>query len=275
MQTKVYLPIIFSSGLSVILNIFYHHNLFISLSNSLTLGFSAYFFQNYLTSKKSLFNILVLVSLGAIPLFYYKPTAWFVALLPLSTLGFFYLCNRELPKRYLIIALGLFLFFGNLYSSEVIKYPFNIQHSQLIFNYPEVNYNMYRHQQDALFIPYKARLLVYSQLIYVYALLTNLFDFLNLKNLSDILLIANIYPLFVGIHNIFKQKNIFRSILLTAFLITALTAGINRSADRFQSLYLLGPVFIYLILLGAQTINKKLYITLWILSLFIFISTKI
>lgn len=275
MQAKALFPAIISSFLSFALNLLFDHNLSVSLLNCLTLGLSVYLFQNYLASKKSLFNIFLTVSLGLIPLFYYLPANKLIAYLPLFSLGLFYL-YRKLPKKYgIIIFWGLFLFFGNFYSGEIIKYPFNIQHSQLIFNSPEVNYNMHRHQQDALFIPYKARLLVYSQLVYVYALLTNLFNFLNLKNLSDILLIANLYPLFVGIHNIFKHKNIFRSFILTAFLVTALTAGIDRSTDKFQSLYLLGPIFIYLILYGAQTINKKLYFTLWILSLFISISPKI
>lgn len=273
MQTRIILLSLLSAILSSILSLSFHNNLLVSLLNSLTLGLSAYFFQSYLTTKKSLFNTLLIVSLGAIPLFYFIPNNKLLSFLPLFSLGFFFLC-RGLPRKYLIIW-GLFLFFGNLYSGEIIKYPFNIQSSQLIFNSPEVNYNMYRHQQDALFIPYTARLLVYSQLIYFYAALTNLFNFLNLKNMTDVLLIANLYPLFVGFINIFKQKSRFREIFLIAFLITALVASIDRSADKFQSLYLLGPLFIYLILQGAQNINKKLYIILWILSFFVLISPKI
>lgn len=273
MQTKIILLSFSSATLSLILNLLFHSNLLVSLLNSLTVGLSAYFSLNYLTTKKSLFNILLIISLGAIPLFYFIPNDKLFSFLPLFSLGLFFLCRR-LPKKYLIIW-GLFLFFGNLYSGEIIKYPLYIQYQQLIFNSPEVNLHMYRHQQDALFIPYKVRLLVYSQLIYIYAALTNLFNFLNLKNIADVLLIANLYPLFVGFINIFKQKGRFREIFLVAFLITALVAGIDRSADKFQSLYLLGPLFIYLILQGAQNINKKLYIILWILSLFISISPKI
>lgn len=274
MQIRALLPIILASFLSLILNLLFHQNLFVALLNCLTLGLTAYLFQSYLNLQKSFFNIFIIVSLGLIPLFYYLPANAFFSFLPLFSLGFFYL-YRILPKGYVIIIFGLFLLLGNSYSGEIIKFPFSIQYSQLIFNSPEINYNMSRHQQDALFIPYKARLLVYSKLIFFYASLNNLFNFLNLKNLADILLIANLYPLFVGSYKIFRQKNGFRIICFIAFLITALTSGIDRSADKFQSLYLIGPIFIYLIILGTQTVNKKLFFAFCFLTLFIFISPKI
>lgn len=274
MQAKTYLPTILSALLSFILNLFYHHNLLAALLNSLTLSLSVYFFQSYLTSKKSPFNTILIISLGTIPLFYYKPTDWIISLLSLSILGFFYL-YRKYSSRYLIIIGGLILFLGNLYSGGIIKYPIKLEYSQLIFHSPEINFNLEKHQQDALFIPYQARLIVYSKLIYIYALLTNLFNFLTLINLADILLIANLYPFFIGISKIFKLEKSFRKIFLTTFSIAALTIGIDRSTDKFQSLYLLGPIFIILILIGAQTINKKKYIALWFFSLFLLISTKI
>lgn len=268
MRTKALLPFILCAILSFILNLLFSHNPTVSLLNALTLGLSAYFFQKFIALKKSLFSTFFIISLGLIPLFYFVPANKLLSFLPLFSLGFCYL-YKQFPKRYVLVIWGLFLFFGNLHSGGIIKYPFNIQSPQLIFNSPEVNLYMYRHQQDALFIPYRARLLVYSQLIYVYAFLTNLFNFLNLKNLSDILLVANLYPLFTGIYNIFKQKNRMGDICITAFLATALTVGIDRSTDKFQSLYLLGPIFVYLILLGFQTINKRLYIILWTLSFFL------
>lgn len=243
------------------------------LLNFLTLGLSLYLFRRYLPSQKNLYNIFLIISLGLIPLFYYSPNN-FVSFLPLLSIGILAFYQR-FPKKYLIIIWVIFLFFANLYSGQVIKYPFNIEFSQLIFNSPEVNYNLSRHQEDALYIPYKIRLLIYSQLIYIYAILTNFFDFINLKNLYEVLLIANLYPLFLGIHKIFNQNSEYKNLCLTAFLVTMLTAGLDRSPDKFESLYLLGPIFIYIILLGFQNIKKKVYLFLWILGIFILISPKI
>lgn len=271
MQYKFFIALTASFILSLSLNYFSHHNLFISLINSFTYALSIYLFKNTFITKNILFNFFLIISLGLIPLFKYSPNGSPLSLLPLLSVGIISL-YKYFPKKWVIVLWILFLFFGNFYSNGIIKYPFIIQSSQLIFNSPEVNYNMYRHQQDALFIPYKARLLVYSQLIYIYAFLTNLFDFLNLKNLFNVLLIANIYPFFTGIFTLVKQKLRYRGICLTAFLITALTTGIDRSAESFKSLYLLGPIFIYLTLLGAQTINKKIYIVLWFISLFLITS---
>ncbi|TSC88563.1 MAG: Uncharacterized protein G01um10147_59 [Microgenomates group bacterium Gr01-1014_7] len=250
-----------------------HLSLLSILPNFFTLGLSIYLFRRYLPFKTSVFRSFLIISLLLIPLFYYSPN-YFISFLPLISVGILAL-YKHFPNSLVLIAWAIFLFLGNLYSGEVIKYPFDIQHSQLIFNSPEVNYNLNRHQEDALFIPYKARLIVYSQLVYVYALLTNFFDFLNLKNLYDILLLANLYPISIGLYKIFTQKQELKSIFLVSFLITMLTSGIDRSPDKFQSLYLLTPVFIYLIILGAQSINKKLYFALWILSIFILISPKI
>lgn len=273
MQAKTLMITFIVSFLSIIFNLYNHQDIIVSLLNSLILGLSVYWFQKKLNISRSAFNIFLIISLSLIPLFYYFPTKIYFFFLPLFSLGFFYF-YRLLPKKYVILIYGLFLLLGNLYFSEIIKYPFRIQTEQLIFNSPEVNYNIHRHQQDALFIPYKARLIIYSKLIYVYAFLTNLFSFLNLKNLSDVLLIANLYPLFVGIYNIFKQKNEFTNICITTFAVTALTLGIDRSTDKFQ-IFLSGPAIIFLILSGTRMINKKLYFALWILSIFIYISPKI
>lgn len=275
MQSKAVLLASLSSLLSLTINLLLHHYLLSSLLNCLTLGLSVYLFQIYLNQIKSLFNTFLIISLGLIPLFHYSPDNQFTSFLPLLSLGFFYLYEK-MPTKYLVIIIfGFFLFLGNIYLSEIIKHPFRIQYTQLIFNSPEINLYMYRHQQDALFIPYKIRLVAYSKLIYVYAFLTNLFNFLNLKNLSDILLVANLYPFFTGIFYFLKQKNRYRDIFFIAFLITDLTIGIDRSTDRFKSLYLLGPIFVYIIFLGAKNVNKKLYLILWIISLFILISPKI
>lgn len=264
------------SFISLILNLTSHHNPLVSILNSLSLGSSVYFSQIYLRQSASIFNTFLVISLGLIPLFYYIPKEAYFSLLPLLTLGFIYLAKRNISYIHVIVILfGLFFFIGNIILSEIVKYPFKIQLNQLIFNTPELNNNIFKHQQDALFIPYKIRLVIYSKLIYFYALLINLFNTLTLKSLSDTLLIANLYPLFIGVYDILRQRSKMTYFYIVAFLITALTVGIDRSTDKFQSVYLLGPMLVILILLGAQRINKKIFLSLWILSLFILLSPKL
>ncbi len=274
MRRNLLLPISFCFILSGLLNYFLHGDLLISLVNPFTLASSIYLFKNYFITKKFLFNSFFIISLGLIPLFYYLPNSNLISLLPLISTGILSL-YKVISKKWVIIVWVIFLLVGNSFSGEIIKYPFNIQDSQLIFNSPEINYNIKRHQSDALFIPFKLRQLVYSNLIFIYAILNNFFDFLNLKNLYDILLISSLYPLFLGCYKIFMEKNELRDIYLITFVVVILTAGIDRSPDKFQSLYLLGPIFINLIILGVQSINKKLYLFLLLLSLFISISPKI
>lgn len=273
MQRRFLLALL-SSLLSLSLNLFTHQNLFASFVNSLTLGLSVYFFQNLLNLKRGLFHYFILFLSGLIPIFLYAPVNVFFSFFPLLILGIIYLYNRN-PNKLFLVMFGFILFVGILYCGEVIKFPFEIQQMQLIYNSPEVNYNLTRHQEDALFLPYKMRLIVYSKLIYLYALLTNFFDFLNLKNLYEILILANLYPLFIGIYKVIRENQKLKFLIITAFLITLFIAGLDRSPDKFQSLYLLGPIFLYLILVGSQFINRKIYLTFWLLSLFLYINPKL
>lgn len=273
MRHNLLFAILGSFLLSFFLNFFSHHNLVVSFVNSFTLVLSIYLFRNYLTLK-SVFSLFLIISLGLVPFFSYKPNNSIFALLPLFSLSILGLYNRY-PKKMVVIFYFIFLLIGNLFSGEIIKYPFDIQYSQLIFNSPEINYHIQRHQQDALFIPFKLRQVIYSESVFIYAGLTNLFDLINLKNISEILLLANTYPFFLGIYKIFVKKNKLRNIIIISFLATIITTSVDRSADRFQSPYLLSPIFIYLILLGAQGINRKIYLALFTLSFFILISPKI
>ena len=280
MRQRLLIPIIFVFILTFLINFLSAHNLLTSIANSATLCLSVYLFKDYLNKRRFLFNIFIIVSFCIVPLFHYQPKPGFISLLPLLSLGFFYISSRATKKlvylnKVLVLVWIFFLTLSISYSSEVIKPPFGIQSSQLIFNSPEINYNIKRHQQDALYIPYKIRQLIYSDSVFSYAILTNFFDFLNLKNLSDALFIANLYPLFVGFYKFFRERFEFKYLCLSAFLITILIAGIDRSPDKFQSLYLLGPVFVYLIILGLRSINKKFYILLWVLGLFILLTPKI
>ncbi len=274
MHRSLLLTIIIASLVCLFVNYFSHHSLFTSLINSLALGLSILLFQNYLALKNNTFNNFLLISLGLMPIFSYQPDPNLFAVLPLAALILIYLYIKQ-PNKYLIIIWIIYIFFGHLYLSEVIKYPFSLQDSQLIFNSPEVNLYLNQHQQDALFLPYKVRQLFYSETIYIYAALTNFFDFLNLKNLYEVLILANLYLLFTGIYKIFTEKDKLKFFFITTFSVTMLTAGIDRSPDKFQSLYLLGPLLLYLILVGAQGVNKKIYLFFWALSFFIYISPKI
>src|SRR3989344_747513 len=259
--------------LAFILNLFSHHSLSVALTNSFLLVLSIYFFQSFL-NKSYYLSYLIIISFSLIPLFNYLPYINLISLLPLISLSFFILYKRW-PKKWILIFFAISLFVGNIYSGEIIKYPLNLQDTQLIFNSPEINYHIKRHTEDALFLPFKMRQLLYSKLVYIYAAFTNFFDFLNLKNISDVLLIANIYPLFMGFSLLFKQEKVFRNFCLMAFFVTLFTAGIDRSPDKFQSLYLLSLIFLFLIILGLQKINKTFYLSLWVLTLFLLVNPKI
>lgn len=273
MLSKTVIFILLASFLAFTINLLTHQHLLTSLLNSLILGLSVLLFKDYLVKSPSAFNLFLIISLAFIPLFSYLPDNQFISFLPLISLAFLFMHKRRESKM-LILAFSLFFLIGNVYLSGIIQFPFYFESSQLIINSPELNLNILRHTQDALFLPYQARLIMYSKSIYFYAFLSNLFSFLTLRNLYDVLLIANLYPLFIGFFNFLKEEK-FRYFCIIALLITALMTGLDRSTDKFQSIYLLSTFFIYMILVGVRNLNKKLYIILFLISIFILISPKI
>lgn len=254
-----------------LLNYFTHLNLLVSINNTLILILSILLFKKYLDEKKYFLNFFIIASCSLIPLTFSNTASGVFSFFPLSFLVVLYLRNYISKKAGLFI-FALFFFITSLYVSDLIKPPLSIQKSQLIFYSPEVSYHINRHQQDALFIPYSARKIVYSSTVYFYVFLTNFFNFINLKNLSDAILIANIYPLAVGIYSFIKTKSDYRSIFFASIFLAALVLGIDRSPDKFQSFYMLTPLLIYFIFNGANYVNKKIFALLWMLTILIILN---
>lgn len=240
--------------LCLFVNLVKHNLLFIGILNSLVPVLSIIFFEKH-SRQKIKSHPIFLSLLAFIPLFSFQPQSIYLIILQLIFLAIF-ISTDKIP--FLLISL-LVLTVGLLISNK-------INSSNLIFNTTAYQESFTFFQKDAMYIPYKLRLLVYNQSVYIYSIFTNAFKLFSLNNLYDILLIANIYPFIYGLYLSFKSKNNW--FLLLGLSIIFLIVGISKSPDKFNSLYFISPLFLYFILVGFKKINFKIYSLLLLISLF-------
>ncbi len=266
MNIKFVATFIASLILCFLINIFSHHNLNYAFYNSILYGTSFLLVYNFVKEYKKGFPILV-ISTCFIPLFNFipdKPVVYvflytYVILFALGTVKF----NR------LLIMIGfLLLLWGTMISNSILTFPVKLNRERLIFNDRVTQEKILYHQKDARYVPYRLRQVLFNQSVYIYSLFTSVANFLTLKNLYDTLLLANIYPLITGsLRAIKNKKNSLNRTVLFGLLLTFVIIGINRSPDKFSSLFMASPLIFYLIISGIQKVNTNIYAVLFIISL--------
>lgn len=181
-------------------------------------------------------------------------------LLAFSILLFVNFNDKKITKIrcFFLITLAAIPLFA--YNPKNISINLNKDHS--IFSMIEVQDGIKKHQKDALYIPFRLRPLIYNDLIYINFSLSRIADFISLKTLYDILLLANLYPFFWGL----KRK---KFIAFAAILVALLLIGINKSPDKFSSFFIISPILVYFILRGLEKVNTKIYLFLLAVSLVI------
>ena len=270
MNRKTVFILLGSFLLCFLLNLLNHNQLLVAFFNSSLLILSILFFQRFSGKKISTITPIFLILLGAIPLFHFNPEKIFINYAQLITLVLWLsaVTVKNKKVKYLLFFAGIILlFWGNLISGKMLNWFLDLDKERTIFYVPSFQEAIVRYRGEALYVTYQLRLLIYSSLIYFYYLLTNIARLLSLRSLYDVLLIANLYPLFRGIILSLKSPKAKNSFIYLGLLITLIAIGINRSPDKFNSLYFSSPLLLYFILLGLEKINIKIYALLLFLSL--------
>lgn len=268
MKRKIFLKVISPAIiLCFLLNILLNNTPLVSLLNSTILGLTLLIIiqvgKHYLKLP-----LLFILSTALIPLLTYSPAHpelyVFVIISIVS-----WLTAINFP-RYAIPAsiIGVFVFFwGTLLSNQIFSTPFTPNYERLIWRVPTLNQSIINHQKDALYLPYRLRLLIFNKSVFIYTFFNQIAKLLTLRNLYDTILLANIYSLSRGVSIVYENRNkLTNKIALMVMLFTLTVAGINTSPDKFNSLFMALPFIIYLIVSGFEKINKKVYIALFIIS---------
>jgi hypothetical protein len=219
-------------------------------------------------SKKyiSTFTLLVLSLLTA-PLFHYQSPKLIFNIFPFLTLLILFLILRT-KSKILVLNLGLlYILLISLFVNGIIAYPFHFQIDNTILIDQHISDAIFQHQHDALYLPFRLRPILFNGTVYLYFLLTHAFYFLSFSNLYNIFLIANFYPLITGLIKLIRQRSPEKFFILGSITIAYVVIGFSRSVQEIHSLFIISPLFIYLILLGLKELNIKLYLTLLALSL--------
>jgi len=264
--------------LCFLLNLLNHNQFLVAFFNSSLLILSILFFQRFSGKKISTITPIFLILLGAIPLFHFNPEKIFINYAQLITLVLWLsaVTVKNKKVKYSLFFVGIILlFWGNLVSGKMLNWFLDLDKERTIFYVPSFQQVIARYCPKAIYITSQLRLLSFSLLAYFYYSLTNIARLLSLRSLYDVLLIANIYPFFRGIILSLKFPKAKNSFIYLGLLITLIAIGINRSPDKFNSLYFSSPLLLYFILLGLGKINIKIYALLLFLSLIMITSPQI
>lgn len=258
------------------LNIINHGNIVIGILNSLLLFFSIIFFlkfsQQNLSSIKSLSFISPLFLLiAAIPLFTYKHDI-FILLLVAGIVPLFLLyLNIKFTKLKLILVfvILLYLILASLYANKIVSFPFLFNSNLFLSSDYWTNLYISQMQKEALYLPYKIRFWVFNNSVYFYIMLSKIAGLFMFKNLYEVLLIANLYPLIKGLILDLKKWDKSRTFLILCMMLISFIMVSSRTVNVFDVFILLSPFLMYFILRGFSTINKIVYLALFIFSIVI------
>src|SRR3989338_9531431 len=237
-----------------LLNIAGHENILIGILNTLLLFLSIAFYLKFSNQKLSSTKLLLLI--GAIPIFSHNYNVLTVLLaIGICVLLLLYFSISRFKNIFIFIVL-FYILVASLYANRLVELPFSLQSSQLIFSDNWINLYISQMQREALYVPYKIRLLLFNGSVYSYVLLSKMASLYTFKNLYDVLLIANLYPLVKGLMLDFKDWNRSKTLLIFFVLLISFTTVISRRVDIFNTFVLLSPFLMYFTLKGFKSINK-------------------
>lgn len=261
--------------LSFSLNIINHGNILIGILNTLLLFFSINFYLKFSNQKLSFIkspylNSPLIILIGAIPLFTRANDILIILIaIGISILALFYLTTKF--KKILILVTLIYLLFATFYANGLIKLPYSFQTHLLIFNDDWTNLYITQMKTESQYMPSVIRSIIFNPLVHFYVMLSKIAALFSLKNLYDALLIANIYPLVKGLILDLKNWNKSKTLLIFCILLISLSMVISRSVDliNMNTFLLLSPFLIYFILRGLNSINKIIYLALFVISIVI------
>ena len=253
--------------LSFSLNIINHRNILVGILNTLLLFFSIHFYFKF-SRQKSLFikRSPLVVLIGAIPLFTRANDIFIIFMaIGISLLTLFHLTTKF--KKISILIITIYFLFASFYANGLIKLPFSFQTNLLIFNDDWTNLYITQMRAESRYVPYTIRLLLFNSSVNFYVILSKMAGLFMLKNLYDVLLIANIYPLVKGLTLDLKNWNKSKKLVIFCILLVSLGMAVSRSVEVINTFILLSPFLIYFILKGLNSVNKKIYLALFLFSI--------
>lgn len=256
-----------------LLNIVNHGNVLIGFLNTLLLFLSILFYLKLSSQKLSLIKSLNFISpllflVAGIPIFTHNYN-FFTLFWALGLCLLLLLYSSSSYKKMLTLVIIFYVLVASFFVNGLIKLPFSPQSQRFIFSDDWIRLYISRMQDEALYVPYKIRLLIFNGSVYSYILLSKMASLFIFKNLYGLLFIANLYPLLQGLILDLKDWNRSKTLIVLCILLISFVTVISRTIDIFDAFILSAPFFVYFILRGINSINKIIYLLLFVLSIVI------
>lgn len=232
-------------------------------------------FDSY--SKKEFLQFVI--GLGFIPIFTFSLPIGIHLLIILISLLYFLLVFENKFSKYILIIMFFLTIFSSLYSVGALSYDggnnkYVFSNNSSIISVKQIeNQKLYLKQLKDNLLIYKLANhniadIFYNDLFTLYPVLVNMGRFLNLANFYNILLLANLYPLFLGIkyfNSSFKNP----LFIYLSFLSLIISAGIYIYNSNPEIIFVFTLPIISLILLGILKVNINIYNFLLLISILI------
>jgi len=178
-----------------------------------------------------------------------------------------------MKTKKVFFAFGLFwlVLVGGFFTTRVVSKDFSFDGVKLITDMPSIRDSIKQHQKDARYVPYRVRLLVFNNSVYVYQILRNIANFWNLDNINKIMLGGNFYPLILGLKLLWLRQRDWFWICVGGLMAGSIVVGLNKMVDVRAASWFMLPILGYLIVKGLEEVRWKTYAILMVVSLFFLI----
>lgn len=261
-------------SLGFLLNLISHKDILTGLLNVTLLFLSVYVYSKLSGKKLNLTGLPFVIFIAAIPLFTYRHDIFILGLAIGAALLLLLYANTNV-KRILPLVLFViiaYLVLASFYVGGIIKFPFVFSGELFIFFDDKASPYIPLMQKEALYLPYRFRSLIFNESAYFYVLLSKTAGLFTLKNLYDVLLLANLYPFILGVIWSLRNWDKSKAFFVSCILLVAFITSLSRTVNIFNTFLILAPFLLYFILTGFNSMNKKIYLLLFILSLIILTS---
>lgn len=231
------------------------------------------FFKSNAEKKRIGWFILTGALFFTAKLFRYQPQNIYYQFLPSVSLFFLFLIVSKKINYPLVVLIGLFLIFiSSCLATGILSPRFEFKTQETILVNHHIDESIKTHRFAVLYLPYSLTLkpLLFNQLGYVYYWLSNTFYYLSALNFNNIFLVANIIPLIAGMLKVAERPN--KKLMIFIFGCFAIVFGVmgfSRPVNETNSLFVIFPLFFYLILIGFKKIKVSYYSLILLLNLYL------
>lgn len=201
-------------------------------------------------------------SFALVPLFRYQPDYFYIYMIELAVLIIWIIVKN---KYFSALAIGGLLLLGNLCVNKIMYLsPLSIDHEKIVAGRSDMAVAIKKHSEQATYIPYRARMMIFRDLVPFQVMAGNLFSAMSPYKTVRAVLLVNLVIIFWAL-----LKRTSDWIPYLSLLISLVCVGLVYQSDTLTYLFFSRGFAIFLVCIGVTKLklNPKLYYSLLLISL--------